>query len=61
MSDKTYNEQRARTRAADAVHAAMMDWYAEQLGVKRSELHVALVKLSSDRAKQLYQQYQEQL
>lgn len=61
MTNTSYNEQRARTRAADEAHRKMLCWYAEQLSVEFKDVRTAIVSLSKERAKQLYQQYQELL
>lgn len=56
-----YNAQRERTMLADAAHAKMLDWYSIQLGVARSDVSRKLSSLTSERARQLYTQYLEQL
>ena len=57
MTDHSYNAQRARTRAADAQHKAMKQWYADKLGVEYSSVMNDIARLPSERAEQLYQEW----
>lgn len=59
MKSSHYDAQRAATRAADAAHAEMMQWYADQLGVELKDSRRAIASLAPSRAKELYKQYQE--
>ena len=59
-SDKTYNQQRARTRAADAAHARMLAWYALQLDVSVSDVRSELLKQAPEKLKTLWKRYNEQ-
>jgi len=61
MTDTSYNEQLARTRAADKAHEKMMQWYAAEFQISRAHVARELANLSESRAKQLLQKYQEQL
>lgn len=57
MTDHSYNAQRARTRAADAQHAAMKHWYAKKLDVEDGNVMAAIARLSKKEAEQLYREW----
>lgn len=61
MKDSDYKERLARTRAADAAHSAMLDWYAIELKADRTDIARVLATLPQDLARKLYTKYQEQL
>lgn len=58
--DTSYNAQRAATRAAEAEHVKMLQWYAEQLAYTNVEaLRVQLPNISQHTLRNLYKRYQE--
>ena len=57
MTDHAYNAQRARTRAADAQHATMKQWYAKKLDVEYDKAMAAIARLSKKEAEQLYREW----
>ena len=61
MIEQDRKQRLALTREADKAHEAMMQWYAKKLDVDRKNIGIALERLSESSAKQLLQQYKDQL
>lgn len=57
MKKELYKSQLARTRAADAYHKAMKQWYADKLGVEYSSVMNDIARLPKNQAEQLYQEW----
>ena len=59
MIDHAYNAQRARTKANDAAHQEMMEWYAERLNCSLDELRLKLVTTDKKTLKTMWKDYHD--